>query len=69
MPAILKAPAPLAVEQWKQVFNMGRAIGPILALLSSGCFAFVGYKRKSLTSHTFRSRPSSPPCMFQSVLN
>jgi hypothetical protein len=68
MPAILKAPAPLAVEQWKQVFNMGRAIGPILALLSSGCFAFVGYKRMSSTSHTFRSQPSFPPRTFQLIL-
>ncbi|KAF2708747.1 hypothetical protein K504DRAFT_477199 [Pleomassaria siparia CBS 279.74] len=45
VPAVLQAPAPLAVRQWKKVFDIGYANGPVLALISGAAFAFVAYKQ------------------------
>ncbi|KAF2463248.1 uncharacterized protein BDR25DRAFT_307855 [Lindgomyces ingoldianus] len=32
VPALLEAPAPLAARQWKKVFDLGKKVGPILAV-------------------------------------
>jgi hypothetical protein len=68
MPAVLKAPAPLAVEQWKYVFDTGHAIGPALAIISSGCFAYVAYNRTSLCLKLSPSPHSLSPPTFKRTL-
>ncbi|KAF2118024.1 hypothetical protein BDV96DRAFT_597874 [Lophiotrema nucula] len=45
IPQILKAPAPLAADQWEGVFHKGHAIGPALAITSSAACAYVAYNR------------------------
>ncbi|KAF2794185.1 hypothetical protein K505DRAFT_275564 [Melanomma pulvis-pyrius CBS 109.77] len=50
IPAVLKAPAPLAVRQWRTVFDLGRKIGPVLALASSLSFGYVAYNQDSAST-------------------
>lgn len=45
IPAVLKAPAPLAVRQWKTMFDIGQKVGPVLAVVSSLAFGYVAYNR------------------------
>ncbi|KAF2652003.1 hypothetical protein K491DRAFT_695991 [Lophiostoma macrostomum CBS 122681] len=43
VPAILMAPAPLAVKQWAKVYDTGHKVGPALAVISALATAYVAY--------------------------
>jgi len=41
IPVILKAPAPLAAQQWQTLYDLGKPAGISLSLTSSAAFAYV----------------------------
>lgn len=45
-PALLDAPAPLLVKQWKKVFDTGKVVAPPLSLVSAIIFASLAYRGK-----------------------
>ncbi|KAF2200729.1 hypothetical protein GQ43DRAFT_441288 [Delitschia confertaspora ATCC 74209] len=53
IPAIMQGPAPLAARQWRQIYDLGKKVGPGLAAIGTATLAYVAYQEDP-TSFPFK---------------
>ncbi len=60
IPAILKAPTPLLLQQWRSIFTTGATIGPPLAIISFLNLGYVAYTKRNegIRSQGINSNPA-----------
>ncbi|KAI5200696.1 DUF1772-domain-containing protein [Aureobasidium subglaciale] len=50
VPALMDAPAPLLVKQWKRIFDIGKVTLPPLAIASGAIFGYLAYREPTDSS-------------------
>ena len=52
IPSLLLAPGSLGVQQWRKMYDRGKAAAPPLAMLSSAAFGYLAYRLSKTLNQT-----------------